>query len=241
MLFFLSFRGDRGLFIKDIVLKMLTPNRLLCVILLIAGYQLVSVIHHFWLTQAASVPGLSRVSAPETAVTGDQTEERFVFTLFGRASPLSSEGRAQETMPSLSDDLLSGEDLDVRGILYSSVAEHSVAIFAHNNRQFSLSVGEKVPSYDATISAIFSDHIVINYQGKTVSLPLRYDNTEKKNAYDNNNLTVGDVITQDNFRVESVFDIMSFSAVTVNNTLSGYRLIPGKHSSLFYNAGLHDN
>ncbi|EPT9666655.1 hypothetical protein ACVTS0_005189, partial [Escherichia coli] len=28
MLFFLSFRGDRGLFIKDIVLKMLTPNRL---------------------------------------------------------------------------------------------------------------------------------------------------------------------------------------------------------------------
>ncbi|OVB85926.1 general secretion pathway protein GspC, partial [Escherichia coli] len=55
---------------------MLTPNRLLCVILLIAGYQLVSVIHHFWLTQAASVPGLSRVSAPDTAVTGDQTEER---------------------------------------------------------------------------------------------------------------------------------------------------------------------
>lgn len=57
-------------------------------------------------------------------------------------------------------------DLDVRGILYSSVTEHSVAIFAHNNRQFSLGIGEKVPGYDATISAIFSDHIVINYQGK---------------------------------------------------------------------------
>ncbi|HGU2749350.1 TPA: type II secretion system protein GspC, partial [Escherichia coli O103:H2] len=38
MLFFLSSRRDRNLFIKDIALKMLTPNWVLCVILLIAGY-----------------------------------------------------------------------------------------------------------------------------------------------------------------------------------------------------------
>ncbi len=107
MLFFLSFRGDRGLFIKDIVLKMLTPNRLLCVILLIAGYQLVSVIHHFWLTQAASVPGLSRVSAPETAVTGDQTEERFVLR-YSAGHPHYHRRESAGNNAFLSDDLLSG-------------------------------------------------------------------------------------------------------------------------------------
>ncbi|EEX5027130.1 type II secretion system protein GspC, partial [Escherichia coli] len=102
-------------------------------------------------------------------------------------------------------------------------------------------IGEKVPGYDATISAIFRDHIVINYQGKNASLPLRYDNPAKRNAQDDNNLIVGPVTTQANFRVKNIFDIMSLSPVTVNNTLSGYRLSPGKASSLFYNAGLHDN
>ncbi|EFA6841874.1 type II secretion system protein GspC [Escherichia coli] len=241
MLFFLSSRRDRNLFIKDIALKMLTPNWVLCVILLIAGYQLVSVIRHFWLTPATSASDLSHVSVSETAVTDEHTEENFVFTLFGTASPPLSEGKVQKTTSSLSDDLLSGGDLDVRGILYSSVTEHSVAIFAHNNRQFSLGIGEKVPGYDATISAIFSDHIVINYQGKNASLPLRYDNPAKRNAQDDNNLIVGPVTTQANFRVKTIFDIMSLSPVTVNNTLSGYRLSPGKASSLFYNAGLHDN
>ncbi|HFV2354741.1 TPA: type II secretion system protein GspC, partial [Escherichia coli] len=54
---------------------MLKPNRVLCMIVLIAGYQLVTVIRHFWLTQVTSEPGLSRVAAPETAITGDHTEE----------------------------------------------------------------------------------------------------------------------------------------------------------------------
>ncbi|KAA0627616.1 type II secretion system protein GspC, partial [Escherichia coli] len=146
----------------------------------------------------------------------------------------------QKTTSSLSDDLLSGGDLDVRGILYSSVTDHSVAIFAHNNRQFSLGIGEKVPGYDATISAIFSDHIVINYQGKNASLPLRYDNPAKRNAQDDNNFIVGPGTTQANIRVKNIFDIRVLSTVTMNHTLRGYRLRPGKASSLVYKDGLDD-
>ncbi|EFC5375846.1 type II secretion system protein GspC [Escherichia coli] len=241
MLLFLSSRGDRCLFIKDLALRMLTPNRLLCVILLIAGYLLVTVIRHLGLTQATSVPGLSRLTAPETSVTGSYTEENFVFTLFGTASQPPPDGEKQEVKSSLSDDQILGIDLEVKGILYSSVAEHSVAVFAHSDRQFSLGVGEKILDYDATISAIFSDHIVINHQGKKALLLLRYDNPVNKNVQDDNNFTAGGIDTQVNFRVKNIFDIMSLSPVTVNNKLGGYRLNPSKHSSLFYNAGLHNN
>ncbi len=210
-------------------------------ILLIAGYQLVTMIRHFWLIQAPPVSGLSRVVAPETEVTGDHTEESVVFTLFGTASPLPSEGKAQDTTSFLSDASLSGGDLDIRGILSSSVAENSVAILAHNNRQFSLGVGEKIPGYDATISDIFSDHIVINYKGGYASLPLQYDNPVKNKSQNDNNLTAGVVAVRTDFRTKNIFDIMSFSPVTVNNTLNGYRLNPGKNGMLFYNAGLQDN
>ncbi|HFV5435986.1 TPA: type II secretion system protein GspC, partial [Escherichia coli] len=61
------------------------------------------------------------------------------------------------------------------------------------------------------------------------------------NAQDNNNLTAGTVATKANFRAKNIFEIMSLSPVTANNTLIGYRLNPGKDRSLFYNAGLHDN
>ena len=71
---------------------MLKPNRVLCMIVLIAGYQLVTVIRHFWLTQATSEPGLSRVAAPETAITADHTVDSFVFTLFGTASTPPPQG-----------------------------------------------------------------------------------------------------------------------------------------------------
>ncbi len=229
------------LFIKDIARKILTPNRLLCVVLLIAGYQLVTLIRQFWPPQVPPASGLSRVAAAETVVTGSHTEENLVFTVFGTASPSLPERGEQETTSSLSDVPLSVLDLDVTGILSSSVAENSIAILAQNNRQYSLGIGEKVPGYDATISAIFGDHIVINYQGKNATLPLRYDNPVRKKAQDDNNLTDGTVTARGDSRPKNIFDIMSISPVKVNNTLNGFRLNPGKDSPLFYNAGLQDN
>lgn len=229
------------LFMKDIARRMLTPNRLLCVVLFITGYQLVTLIRHLWPPQVPPASDLSRVAAAETAVTGSHTEENFVFTVFGTASSSTPERGAQETTSSLSDLPLSVLDLDVTGILCSSVAENSIAIIIQNSRQYSLGVGEKVPGYDATISAIFGDHIVINYQGKNATLPLRYDNPVRKKAQDDNNLTAGIVTARGDSQPKNVLDIMSISPVTVNNTLNGFRLNPGKDSSLFYNAGLQDN
>lgn len=225
---------------KDIVLKMLTPNWFLCIILLMVGYQLVIVVRQFWLPNEQPEVSLSRATAPPTTIDSNKTEETFQFDLFGTASA-STENTDPDAQSSLSNAPLSSLNLEVSGIVASSKAENSIAIIAKDTQQFSVGIGEKIPGYDATVAAISNDHIVIKYQGKNESLLLEYDNPVKKTTRDENNSTAEDDSTPLPYKPQNIYDFVNISPVTVNKKLSGYRLNPGKDSQLFYHVGLQDN
>ena len=223
---------------KDIALKMLSPTWLLCVVLLMVGYQLVIVICQFWTTDEKPIVSLSPVIAPQATVTNNKIGEAFQFDLFGMASSPTevTEQDAQSSMHNAPQSMLK---LDVSGIVSSSNAENSIAIIVNDNHQVSVGVGERVPGYDATITDIFKDYIIIKYQGRNETLFLNSDKPTKNNANDSSKL--GEISARVAYQPKNIFDFVNVSPVMVSNKLNGYRLNPGKDSKLFYHVGLQDD
>ncbi|CAG9435283.1 Type II secretion system protein C (plasmid) [Providencia alcalifaciens] len=227
------------LLMKNIALKMLTPNLILCVVLFMGGYKLVIIIYQLWSPDEQLNVSIPHITIPETTSSGSKTDESLQFDLFGTATSLTV--NAGEGEPSsLQNVSLSSINLNIVGIVVSSKAENSIVIITKDNQQFSKGPGEKIPGYDATITSIFNNHIVINYQGKNETLFLEFDKPIK-NSNSGDDLNNSEYSAKLIYQPKNIYDFANIVPVIVDKKMHGYRLTPGKDSQLFYNAGLQDN
>lgn len=227
--------------IKDIALKMLTPNWVLCVVILMICNQLVILIRQLWLPVERPIVSFARGTGPQMIDTSNKMTGNYQFNLFGTV--LSPTGNVEEeSEASLRDAPLSTLKINVTGIVASSTPADSIAIIAKGNKQFSFGIGDKIPEYDARIAAIFTDHIVINYQGRNESLLLDSgEDTVIKDHGDKNQSVSEQVAASFARQPQDIFNILSISPVMINNKLNGYRLNPGANSQLFQRVGLQKN
>lgn len=223
---------------KDTILKMLTPTLFLCMALLMTGYQLITVIKQFWMTDEKYDFNFAHVTVPQVKTTDNNTEEAFQFNLFGMASS-STESTEQTAQSSLRNEPQPMLNINISGIVSSSKAENSIAIIVKDHKQISVGFGEKIPGYDATITDILKDCIVVNYQGKHETLFINFDKHTNNNT--DNSSSSGNFSTSAIYQPKSFFDFVNISPVMESNKLNGYRLNPGKDRKLFYHVGLQDD
>ncbi|MFC3396281.1 type II secretion system protein GspC [Brenneria rubrifaciens] len=98
------------------------------------------------------------------------------FTLFGRPPDVNP---PTVTAAALNGDIpLSTLDITLTGILASEDDKRSIAIIAKDSQQYSRSVGDAIPGYEAKIVTIFADRVVLQYQGRYEALHLYQDDAE---------------------------------------------------------------
>lgn len=231
-----------GLFvlIKNSALKMLTPKWLMYVVMLMVCYQSLVLIRQLWLPVEHSAVNFTKLQAQSTSLSSNKVDIE-QFNLFGVAS--SSSDKIEEDPESLLRNApLSTLEINVTGIVASSISANSIAIIAKNGKQFSLGIGDNIPGYSAKIVAIFAEYVVINYQGRNESLLLggAEVTATKKNGYKKHSSEEASV-AQYARQPKDILDCFTLSPVMLENKLDGYRLNPGAHSQLFYQVGLRDN
>lgn len=244
--FYLTRPYGLNLSIKSTALKMLTPKGFLCVVMLMVCYQLVVLICQLLLPVERPTVSFSGIKAQNIPVASNKVNPE-QFNLFGIAS--SSTGSMPEDTESLLRNApLSTLKINVTGIVASSIPDDSIAIIATDGKQFSLGIGDNIPGYDAKVSAIFTEYVVINYQGRNEVLllsrgePAVTHSRDNENQPANENHPAEEAVT-DRFagQPENIFDCLTLSSVMVENKVKGYRLNPVVHSQLFYQVGLQNN
>lgn len=224
---------------RDGIFRIVTPRRVLCVLLLLICNQLALLSWRIWLSPDLPQTTLVSVVSADTARTADvRNSER--FTLFGNAAespPPAGETRA--VSDSLRDAPLSALKLQVTGIVASQDPARSIAIIAKDSRQFSQGIGDAVPGYEAKIAAIFADRVIIAYQGRYESLLLFSDRPAAVSVRASQ--STAQLKQQLQKQPQSILNYLNISPVMVENRLTGYRLNPGKQGELFQRVGLQEN
>lgn len=159
------------------------------------------------------------------------------FTLFGRSPEINN--------PAVPESALNGDiprsalNISLTGILASEDASRSIAIIAKDSQQYSRSVGDAVPGYEARIVTIFADCVVLQHQGRYEALHLYQDDAEK--AAPERTGAFSQLKEKIQKQPMSAMDYLTVSPVMEEGVLKGYQLNPGKKTDLFYRAGLQDN
>ena len=161
---------------------------------------------------------------------------RPAFTLFGLAvkiSPTPTDAASLNQVP------VSSLKLRLAGLLASSNPARSIAIIEKGKQQGSLITGDPLPGYDARIAAILPDRIIVNYQGRKEAILLFNDSrapSPPPTAAGNPPL-----VKRLREQPQNILTYLSISPVLSGDKLLGYRLNPGKDTSLFRQSGLQAN
>ncbi|CPR19675.1 type II secretion system protein GspC [Brenneria goodwinii] len=205
-------------------------------LLLLIAQQLAALSWRLWLPEpapSAMTPVAQASSAPPT-----ETRATAALTLFG--SPTDGRMPSAAVDPALLTDIpVTALKLRLTGVLASPDPKRAIAIIAKENQQFSRSVGETVPGYEARVAAISAERVVLEHQGRYEALRL-YDDAAPPLAA-GGEPSIAQVKERLQSKPMQVMDYITISPVMVDNALSGYRLNPGKQSELFHRVGLHEN
>ncbi|WON76416.1 type II secretion system protein GspC [Serratia sp. UGAL515B_01] len=225
--------------IKGSVLKWLTPRWVLYVALFLMLNQLAMLTWHLWLPSEIPAPVLSKENLPQVSKARSDTAVVTHFTLFGTASPAST--KAVDIAGSDSSLLKAPPSvlkINLTGIVASPTPAHSIAIIAKGSKQFSLTIGDNTPGYDAKIAAIYPDRVVISYQGRYEALHLFGESSVVAKAGGERPLSIQAELKQ---QPQNILNYLNISPVMVGNKLTGYRLNPGVQKELFQKVGLREN
>lgn len=136
------------------------------------------------------------------------------------------------------------------GIVSSDRQELALAIFNVGNKQASYGVGETIAG--VKIEHIFYNRIIVSRQGHNEVIPfddIEDINTQRQVGNGSVNRIMSETtqkssqhtVSLQQEETDNIFDYVSVSPVLVNKTLTGYRLNPGKDTSLFNQVGLKNN
>jgi general secretion pathway protein C len=156
--------------ISKATLKWLTPHWMLCATLVLILSQLIILTWHLWLPSEMSNADLTRQALSQISTASRDAAASPDFTLFGTAAPVSETTDAVSADVSLYNAPPSALNIQLTGIVASPTPGKSIAIIAKDSKQFSLTVGDSTPGATAKIAAIFTDRVVISYQGRYESL-----------------------------------------------------------------------
>ena len=141
--------------------------------------------------------------------------------------------------------------LTLSGLVASSVPENSMAIVEYQGKQATYVIDEKITGTQAVIHEIHPDRLILKNRGKYETLMLDgFDYNEQPTASNpkiNNNrngLSKDLAQTRDEILKNpgKITDYISITPVRGDkNKLKGYRLNPGRDSSLFRQSGLKQN
>lgn len=177
----------------------------------------------------------SNVSTPTTNTENPQQRILIIrnAALFGLEAPKPS---ASTSAPK------SRLNVQLTGIMASSIANRSIAIIARDNKQQSYGVGDVIQGTDARITDIQPDRVIINHQQQPETLFLD-ENTSAVTPTPSTLKNPGLPTARQQILKNpgQLIDYLTIAPVRENNQLKGYRLNPGKSPELFTQIGLQPN
>jgi general secretion pathway protein C len=133
-------------------------------------------------------------------------------------------------------------NVQLTGIMASSIANRSIAIIARDGKQQSYGVGDVIQGTDARITDIQPDRVIISRQQQQETLFLDENTSTVASAapiLKNPGLPTARQQILKN--PGQLMDYLTIAPVRENNQLKGYRLNPGKSPELFTQIGLLPN
>lgn len=130
-------------------------------------------------------------------------------------------------------------NVQVKGIVASSVENKSIVIISRNGLQHSVQIGEFIEDTDARVNKILSDHIIIIRQQRQEILWLNGESEIKKPTISIEYARGANEEVISNST--ALLDCLSVSPVKENNILKGYHINSNKKLCLFERSGLRAN
>ncbi|QUM75038.1 type II secretion system protein GspC [Moritella sp. 24] len=139
--------------------------------------------------------------------------------------------------------------LTLAGLVASSEPSLALAIIEHKGKQETYAIDEEIGSTNATLNQVFSDRVLIEYQGNLETLMLDGEEFTRETSQQQTRSSDSRESPKDlsNLRKSllanpaSITDYVRISPVRSNGKLAGYRVNPGKNRELFKEVGLQPN
>ncbi len=216
-----------------------TLQRALILLLLIASsYQLALLSWRLIpAPQTTASPSTPATVAPATPGASQEQQQRLTqirdAALFGVAPPAAE--NIQTSAPK------SRLNVQLTGIMASSIASRSIAIIARNNIQQSYVIDEVIQGTDARIVRILPDRVIISRQGLQEVLFLDENAAANENVASPARNDISGLRQNILKNPARLPDYLSITPVMENDKLKGYRLNPGKNPEFFNQSGLQAN